>query len=110
MEELNSSGAEHARWSSSNRNLLLRLFDDRSVVDEYDRASIDTFSWDPSFEETVRNLREDINTGLNILERIDIRLEQYPQVPTAPASRGTRPAARPGAPAGWAGFYRRQPG
>ena len=68
--ELSKSRADRTSWSQYNHELLLRLFDNTTIADEYDYVGIGFWSMNPSFEEKVHNLRSDIQDNINRLVSI----------------------------------------
>ena len=80
-EELEMAHAERSKWSKFNTELLLRLFDNSSMADEYNRFYGGVISMRrPTFQEVVNEFREDMDDSITRLEAIRDRLELIPEI------------------------------
>lgn len=87
--ELRAAREESGRWSKFNRELLLRWFDNRSVVDEYERFYGGSFPMNPTLAQKVDMYRDSVRDGVSRLLSIVERLPLMPVTstdPFAPAS------------------------
>lgn len=76
-QEMSRAWAEEERWSKFNAELLTRLFDNPSIAQEYDRASI-SFGYD-QLHERIDAFREHVSERINRLESIYERLDLIPE-------------------------------
>lgn len=71
--------SERSKWSKYNSELLLRLFDNSTMADEYNRFFGGVISMSPTFPQLLRDFREDMNDSINRLEGIRDRLDLIPE-------------------------------
>ena len=86
-EDLQRARAEHSKWSEYNTELLTRLFDNKSIADEYNRSYIAVVSPNSSFSWEVSDFREDVQDNITRLEAILERLELIPESSEAFSSK-----------------------
>ena len=83
---------ECSKWSRYNKELLLRLFDNSTMADEYDRFYGGGISMDPTLPQMIDDFREDMDDSINRLEAIRDRLDLIPESSASPLP-ATSPAA-----------------
>lgn len=88
-DELDTVGKEAINWSRFNTDLLIRLFDNLSLKDEYENLSYYRFSYDeietrgvmgwgiPDFNDHVDLYKENMTNSIYSLEGIRDRLELF---------------------------------
>ena len=76
---LEKAEAKRRRWSQYNKEMLLRMFSDSSIADEYDHFRAVFYPINPSFELLVNDFEEDVDDFINRLESIKDRLELIPE-------------------------------
>jgi Predicted nucleotide-binding protein containing TIR -like domain len=89
-EDLQRARAEHSKWSEYNTELLTRLFDNKSIADEYNRSYrsyIAVVSPNSSFSREVSDFRKDVQDNITRLEAILERLELIPESSEAFSSK-----------------------
>ncbi len=91
-DELDESRAESSKWSKYNTELLLRLFNNSLMANEYDRFLGGVISMDPTLPQMINEFREDMDDSINRLEAIRDRLDLIPE-PSANPSPATSSAA-----------------
>jgi len=80
MEELDKVKNELTKWSDYNRELLLRLFSNETIAQNYERADLGIgMLINPSFQFRVNRLKQKIQRRITILESIVGRLELIPE-------------------------------
>jgi predicted nucleotide-binding protein len=89
-KDLETAEAEQSRWSSYTSELLARLFDNRSIVEEYEAFYGTVIPFNPSFDRRVNDFRKDIGDSINRLESIKERLPLMPEPKRKPL-----PSAKP---------------
>jgi len=67
------------RWSDYNTEMLLRMFSNSSIADDYDYFGGAMVSMNPSFEELVDDFEEDVDESINRLQSIKDKLELIPE-------------------------------
>ena len=88
-EDLQRARAERSKWSEYNTELLTRLFDNKSIADEYNRSYIAVVSPNSSFSWEVSDFREDVQDNITRLEAILERLELIPESSEAFSSKAS---------------------
>jgi predicted nucleotide-binding protein len=78
--ELEDARSERSKWSKYNSELLLRLFDNSSMADEYNRSYGRVIYMNASFERSLREFREGMDDSNNRLEAIRDRLDLIPEL------------------------------
>lgn len=73
------AGAKRRRWSQYNKEMLLRMFSDSSIADEYDHFRAAFYPTNPSLEWLADDFEEDVDVSINRLESIKDRLELIPE-------------------------------
>ena len=76
---LDEARSERSKWSKYNSELLLRLFDNSSMADEYNRFFGGVISMSPTFPQLLREYRENADDSINRLEAIRDRLDLIPE-------------------------------
>lgn len=77
---LEKARGRRSRWSQYNKEMLLRMFSDSSIAEEYDRfVGVGFYPMDPSFDWLVNNFEEDVDDSINRLESIKDRLDLIPE-------------------------------
>lgn len=84
--ELEDVRAERIKWSKYNTELLLRLFDNSSMADEYNAFYGAIIDRNPTLQEMIEEFREDMNDSINRLEAIRDRLDIIPDPSENPSS------------------------
>ena len=86
-DELDDAKADFSNWSEYNGKLLLRLFDDSSMVDEYNKPYDDEDSWRSyELEFNIGKYRREITTKIKRLEGIRDQLELFKYPSDTPQS------------------------
>lgn len=78
--DLGQARAERSKWSEYNTELLTRLFDNKSIADEYNRFYGAVVPMNPSFSWEVNDFREGVQDSITRLEAILERLELIPEL------------------------------
>lgn len=84
-DELEEARSERSKWSKYNTELLLRLFDNSTMADEYDKFYGGVFSMNPTLPQMVDDFREDMDDSINRLEAIRDRLDLIPESSANPS-------------------------
>jgi predicted nucleotide-binding protein len=77
--DLELSRDERRKWSSYNVELLKRIFDNRSIADEYERFYGAVLPLNPSFSYIVDDFKKGMQDSISRLESIINRLELIPE-------------------------------
>jgi predicted nucleotide-binding protein len=77
-EELMEAITEKNNWDIYNKELLSRIFDNSTMVDEYNKSNFGLVSWNYTFSEAVRDYFKDLGKKITRLESIRDRLELIP--------------------------------
>jgi len=85
-DELEEAQAERSKWSKYNTELLLRLFDNSSMADEYNAFYGGVINMNPTLPQMVDDFREDVDDSINRLEAIRDRLDLIPEPSANPTS------------------------
>jgi len=88
-EDLQRARAERSKWSEYNTELLTRLFDNKSIADEYNRFYGAVVPMNPSFSWEVSDFREGVQDSITRLEAILERLELIPELSEAFSSKAS---------------------
>ena len=91
-EELHKARADRLKWSGYNTELLVRLFDNRSMADEYSRFYSAVIIPNASLQQKITDYRKDMDDSINRLETIRDRLELIPEPSAKPADKSSPPA------------------
>jgi len=99
LSELEAAKADHSKWSSFNYELLKRLFTSDEPAEEYARFYGSVGRINPSPQQRLESLRENVADGIRRLESIVERLELYEEPrgaiqPTSPTQHQTRDKKR----------------
>lgn len=79
-QNLDEARFEKSKWSKYNTELLLRLFDNSSMADEYNKSSgFYVSSMSPTFPQLVRGFLESMDDSITRLEAIRDRLDLIPE-------------------------------
>jgi len=76
---LDEAHLERSKWAKYNSELLLRLFDNSTMVDEYNRFLGGVISMSPTFPQLLHDFQKDIDESINRLEAIRDRLDLIPE-------------------------------
>lgn len=75
--ELDKAGADFEKWSDYNATLLLKLFDDSSIIKKYTSLSV-TARWsNPTWDDEMNWYQKDVSKKVRRLEGIRDQLELY---------------------------------
>ncbi|BAU28225.1 putative nucleotide-binding protein with TIR-like domain [Aneurinibacillus soli] len=77
QEDLRKAESEKTKWSNYNYDLLLTLFSDDSIAEEYNYVGPFMIMGDYTFQDEVKDFRKDANEKVERLESILHRLELY---------------------------------
>ena len=76
-EELKKAESDFGKWSNYNITLLSKLFDNSSIVKEYQGFPFFVGWTNPTVNEQIGSYRKDVSKKVNCLEGIQERLELY---------------------------------
>ena len=76
-DELDKAEADFKKWSDYNTTLLLKLFDDPSIVKKYVSLSITARWTNPTWDQEINWYQKDISEKVNRLEGIQDQLKLY---------------------------------
>lgn len=79
-DELGKAEADFKKWSDYNTTLLLKLFDDPSIVKKYISLSITARWTNPTWDQEIGWYRKDISEKVSRLEGIRDQLELYDEL------------------------------
>ena len=79
-KELEKARVEQSKWSKYNKELLMRLFDNSVMADEYDTVYASVVITNPSLSDMINEFQGSVNDSIVRLEAIRDRLELIPEV------------------------------
>lgn len=85
--DLEEARAQRGKWNSYNVELLTRLFDNRSIAEEYEAWYGGFVVGELPLQSKIDEFREDMDTSLDRLESISERLELIPEPPAISPQR-----------------------